>query len=181
MFRDRKTLLILAIILAVGGAIAITFSSVSPASSPATSELGIPFDEIGPQPTPTSYVSNIGGFITAVGNATLTISTFAPGGKAPVVTKVAVAVGSDTSIFKEISKDQVAYKKEQAAYIAKHDYSYPPPLPYTKTPLTLSDLKPEMLVNIKLAEPTSEGAAMHALEIGVLPIQPKYPTPSASQ
>ena len=124
-------------------------------------------------------MSNLGGFITAVGNDTLTISTTPPNQREPIVTKV--AVGSDTSIFKEILKNEAAYKKEQGAYIAKHDYSFPPPLPYTKAPLTLSDLKVDMLVNIKFAPPSSAGATPHALEIGMLPVQPKYPTPSAAQ
>ena len=185
--RNTYALIALVVILSLCAAVAIILSSTSTPSSapsPTTSEtpkadVPVGLGDIGPQPTPTSYVSNLGGFITEVGSNTLTISNTPPNQKAPILTKV--TVGPDTSIFKEIPKDQAAYKKEQDAYIARHDYSHAPPLPYTTQSLTLSDLKADMLVNIKLAEPTSEGATAHALEIGVLPIQPKYPTPSASQ
>jgi hypothetical protein len=176
--RHTKLLIALAIILCVGGAAAITLYSASFTPSRMTTPANIPLGLIGPQPMPTSYVSNLGGYIEDVGSDTLTISTTPLGTTTqPVVTTV--TVGPDTAIFKEVPKDPAAFKKEQAAFKPQSPSSEPP-LPYTPTPLTLSDLKTDMLVNIKLAPPVSEGATAHALEIGVLSVQPRQPLPSRS-
>lgn len=172
MFHNTKLLIALAVILCVGGAVAITLYSASPGKAQ-----GAPIS-IGLQPAPTSYVSNLGGFITAVGSDTLSVSTASLGTTTPPVVTT-VTVGPDTAIFREVAKDPQASKKEQAAFKPQSPSSEPP-LPYTPTPLGLSDLEPDMLVNIKLAPPEGQGASVHALEIGVLSVQPRYSSPSRS-
>jgi hypothetical protein len=174
---NRKSLLALALLLCAALVVAVAISVRAPRSVPQTSLTSPPMppqsssqSQFLPetQPVRTSYVSNLGGFITAVGNGTIAISENIPGKSQPVATTV--SVGSDTAIFKENFKDQATIQAQESAYRKQGAASSTPPLPYTPSALVFSDLKPGMLVIISLAPQNASNGLLHALTIGVLPL-----------
>ena len=152
----------LAVILVFCAAVAAAFF-FRPSQSVSTSETTMRVDP-GPQPIPTTYVSNLGGTVLSVGESSIKISSAIPGKSDPIVSTVVIE--SDTSVYMQVRKDDSTIQKEQDAYRAHP--SGEPPLPFTPKKVALSDLASGMIVSIKLAEPSDSDSSLRAISVGVL-------------